>query len=82
MEYKKLYKDLPKTKRNALIGIFIDMLLESENANSVPPYLAKTILYNWQKDTLTSHSGFSRLLESLKIVEPKKLSVILSELEI
>ena len=72
MSYRELVKSIPKTMRDLLAERLIDVMLEAKDGSRVPSSLAKTILFYWQRDQLSSEAGLTNLLEGVSYADPDK----------
>jgi hypothetical protein len=72
MALEKIARNIPASLRSAAFEKLIDVVLNSPNTSKMPSDLAKTILYNWQRDQLITEVGLQLLLEASMILEPEK----------
>ena len=82
MDYHKLVESIPVEKRKTTADKLVDIILSSKNDNKMPSNLAKTILYQWQQNFLTSEHGLSALLRATILLEQEKTLTVLRELEL
>ena len=61
---------VPVVLRATLADKLIDLILNSPRGDQLSSDLAKTILFYWQRDQLSSEIGLQRLLEASMIVSP------------
>ncbi len=78
----EIVKKIPMAIRIELAERIVDLLLNSKKAELMPSGLAKTILYYWQRDQLTSDTGIEKLLEAGIILEPEITVTMLNELKL
>jgi hypothetical protein len=71
MELSNVAKKVPASIREIVVEKLMDLILNSKNAGNMPSGLAKTILYYWQRDVLTTDVGMERLLEAAVLLEPE-----------
>lgn len=71
MELSNVAKKFPASIREIVVEKLMDLILNSKNAGNMPSGLAKTILYYWQRDVLTTDVGMERLLEAAVLLEPE-----------
>ncbi|MEM2127470.1 MAG: hypothetical protein QW486_05495 [Candidatus Bathyarchaeia archaeon] len=79
MSYREMVGRIPRSMYKRLSERLIDALLESREGDKLPSYLAKSILFHWQRDTLESEDGISILIEALAKLEPSKAQSTLKE---
>ena len=80
MAIEKIARKIPESLWKETSEKLIDIILNSPNADRLPSDLAKTILYYWQRDQLTTEVGLQRLLEAAIIVDPEKTVEVLDNL--
>lgn len=82
MDYLKLAGLIPAEKRGKTADMLVDILLSSKNDDKMPPYLANTILYQWQRNLLHSSAGLSNLLQASILLEQERTITLLRELQL
>lgn len=80
MALEKIARNIPASLWNVASEKLTDLILNSPNASKMPTDLAKTILYYWQRDQLTTEVGLHRLLKASMILEPEKTVSLMEEL--
>lgn len=80
MALEKAARKIPFSLWDEASEKLIDIVLNSPNASKMPSDLAKTILYYWQRDQLTTEVGLQRLLEASTLLEPEKTINAMEEL--
>ncbi len=80
MEYREMVKTIPATLRGVLAEKLIDVMLEAKEGNRVPSSLAKTILFYWQRDQLSSEAGLINLLQAVAYADPAKAATVIDNL--
>jgi hypothetical protein len=80
MKLEKIVERIPSSSWEAISEKLIDIVLNSSNSNKMPSGLAKTILYYWQRDQLTTKIGIQRLLEASALIDPEETVEVLKEL--
>jgi hypothetical protein len=80
MKLEKIVERIPSSSWEAISEKLIDIVLNSSNSNKMPSGLAKTILYYWQRDQLTTKIGIQRLLEASTLIDPEETVEVLKEL--
>ena len=80
MKLEKIVEKIPSSSWEAISEKLIDIVLNSSNSNKMPSGLAKTILYYWQRDQLTTKIGIQRLLEASALIDPEETVEVLKEL--
>jgi len=80
MPLEDISRNIPTSLRSVASEKLIDTILNSLNASKMPSDLAKTILYHWQRDQLSTEVGLQRLLEASMILEPDKTISLMEEL--
>jgi hypothetical protein len=63
---------IPPSSREATSKKLLDIILKSKRTNTISSSLAKTILYDWQKNLLNTEDGVKHLLEAALNMEPEK----------
>jgi len=82
MDLYKLVELIPAEKRNSIVDKLVDIILSSKNDNKMPSDLAKTFLYQWQQNLLTSEQGLSSLLRATILLEQEKTLAVFEELQL
>lgn len=82
MDYNKLVSLVPAAKWEVLSNKLVDFILTSKNDEKMPSILARSILHQWQNNTLKSESGHASLLNAAVLLEPEKTIAVLNELQI
>lgn len=82
MDYSKLVSLVPAAKWDVLSNKLVDFILTSKNDDRMPSTLARSILHQWQNNTLRSESGHAALLNAAVLLEPEKTIATLNELQI
>lgn len=80
MAVEKIARKIPESLWEVASERLIDIILNSPNAGKMPSSLAKTILYYWQRDQLTTEVGLERLIEAALIIEPEKTVRLMEDL--
>ena len=80
MGVEKIARKIPESLWEIASERLIDIILNSPNAGKMPSSLAKTILYYWQRDQLTTEAGLERLIEAALILEPEKTVSLMEDL--
>jgi hypothetical protein len=80
MALERISRMIPASLWDVASEKLIDIVLNSPNASKMPSDLAKTILYYWQRDQLSSEIGIQKLLEAAMILEPEKTIQTMEEL--
>jgi len=81
MDYRKLSGMVPAEKWDILSGKLIDFILTSKNDDKMPSRVANVILRQWQNDGLRSETGSAALLQAAILLEPEKVIMAFSELQ-
>lgn len=82
MDFSRIVKMIPESKRQTLSDTLVDCILTSKNDDIMPSALAYTLLRCWQQNLLESEHGFATLLETAVLLEPEKTVAALSELQL
>jgi hypothetical protein len=77
MEFESLIKGLSQKSKEEILEGLIDIILKS--SNQLSSNLAKSFLYKFQKDELTSDEGLAQLLEISNALEHEKTLDFLSK---
>jgi hypothetical protein len=80
MDYKDIIKKVKDKERNDLSVKLTDVLLEAKGGAAVSSFLSKTILYNWQRDQLSSNEGLKYLLRGAMKADEERSKAILDEM--
>ena len=75
-----MVKTIPATLRGVLAEKLIDVMLEAKEGTRVPSSLAKTILFYWQRDQLSSEAGLINLLQAVAYADPAKAASVIDNL--
>lgn len=79
MEFESIVKKIPRSLRETVADGLIDLILSSPKGAKLPSDLAKTILFYWQRDQLSSEVGLQRLLEAATILDVDKTVEVLEK---
>ena len=79
MEYREMVKSIPATLRGVLAEKLIDVMLEAKDGSRVPSSLAKTILFYWQRDQLSSEAGLINLLQAVAYADPARAASVIDD---
>lgn len=79
MEFESIVKKIPHSLRETVADGLIDLILSSPKGAKLPSDLAKTILFYWQRDQLSSEIGLQRLLEAATILDVDKTIEVLEK---
>jgi hypothetical protein len=71
---------IPKSLREDLSKSLINIVLGSQDRNSVPSELAKKVIYLWRQDQLSSPSGIETLLEAALLADSEATHSTLNQL--
>jgi hypothetical protein len=74
-------KKIPPNSLEKVSDELIKILLGSTNTDKMPERLAKTVLYYWQSDQLSSPIGVRALLEASATLEEEKTKALVQCLE-
>ncbi len=74
MSFAEIAKRIPADLQSKAADGLLNVILNSQNAGKLTSELAKTFLYHWQRDMLTSESGLNLLVEASSQLEPQKTS--------
>jgi hypothetical protein len=80
MEFREMVKSIPATLRGVLAEKLIDVMLEAKDGSRVPSSLAKTILFYWQRDQLSSEAGLINLLQAVAYADPASAASVIDSL--
>lgn len=80
MTLERISRMIPASLWDVASEKLVDIVLNSQNASKMPSDLAKTILYYWQRDQLSSEIGIQKLLEAAMLLEPEKTIQVMEEL--
>jgi len=70
MELKDLIEKIPEESKKEILEGLMDIILKS--SNQLSSNLAKSFLYKFQKDELSSNEGIVQALEISKVLEHEK----------
>ena len=79
MDYRRIVKTVPTTKRKELSTKLMDLILKSKSTDKMPSSLARVLLHQWQQGPLTNERGLTTLLEAAVILESEKTLKALEE---
>lgn len=79
MEYREMVKSIPASLRGVLAEKLIDVMLEAKDGSRVPSSLAKTILFYWQRDQLSSEAGLINLLQAVAYADPASAASVIDD---
>jgi hypothetical protein len=82
MGYREFAKSIPATMRELLAERLMDVMLEAKDGSRVPSSLAKTILFYWQREQLSSEAGLTNLLEAVSYADPDRAFTVMESLGI
>jgi len=77
---REVVKLIPVGLREIVSDEFIKIVTNSSNSYKIPPSLARSLLYYWQRDNLSTEIGLAKLIEVALIVEYDKAIKILTDL--
>jgi len=77
---REIVKLIPISLREIVSNEFIKIVINSSNSHKIPPSLARSLLYYWQRDNLSTEIGLAKLIEAALIVEYDKAIKILTDL--
>ncbi len=80
MGYREFVKSIPATMRELLAERLVDVMLEAKDGSRVPSSLAKTILFYWQREQLSSEAGLTNLLEAVSYADPDRAFTVMEGL--
>ncbi len=77
---KEVVKSIPLSLREVVSNKLIKIITSSSNSHKIPSSLARSLLYYWQRDLLSSEVGLMKLIEASLILEYDKTVKILADL--
>ncbi|MGQ9469735.1 MAG: hypothetical protein ACUVTD_07970 [Nitrososphaerales archaeon] len=80
IDFDKIVKRIPQNSLEKVSEELVRILLGSPSIDKMPERLAKTILYYWQSDQLSSPIGIRVLLEASTTLEEEKTKALLQSL--
>ena len=82
MDFSRLVRMIPESKRKTLSDALVDFVLTSKSDDKMPSALAHTWLHYWQRNLLESEHGLAALLEASVLLEPEKTLAAFNELQL